>query len=278
METKNKPLLSIIITCYNDNDYIEQSVQSAINQTYSNKEIVIVDDGSGEKTRRILRKYESAIDLLIFQENQGTSAARNRGIEASKGDYILVLDGDDYIKPELSEKIISTFNKNRNIRMVTSGGRVISYSSNYMFIPTGGDLKQYLIKNCALSAAFKKEDWARIGGYDETMKIGFEDWEFYIRLHDLGGETVVIPEDLYYYRRVEGSRTSRANKNKYKLLEYIYKKHEGLYKENYIFFVMQLLKTNSDLERALNRKTNSVETRIGRMVLKPLRIVRNIFK
>ena len=93
-------LVSIIIPCYNDAQYIEQSVQSALDQTYPYKEIIVVDDGSNVETKAVLKKLESKITLLITQENQGQSTARNVGIKATKGDFILVLDSDDYFLKE----------------------------------------------------------------------------------------------------------------------------------------------------------------------------------
>ena len=84
--------VSIIIPCFNDADYIEQSVQSAIDQTYQNKEIIVIDDGSDQKTKEVLKKIEPKIDKLIIQENLGVVIARNNGIEAAKGEFILTLD------------------------------------------------------------------------------------------------------------------------------------------------------------------------------------------
>lgn len=74
------PKVSIVIPCYNDDQYIEQSVQSALNQTYPNIEIIVVDDGSNTKTKEVLKKIEPKITQLITQENQGQSTARNVGI------------------------------------------------------------------------------------------------------------------------------------------------------------------------------------------------------
>ena len=101
----DKPLISIIIPCYNDAKYIEQSVNSALNQTYSNKEVIVVDDGSNVETKQILKKLEPKLIKLITQENKGQSTARNVGINAAKGEYILTLDSDDYFEPTFLEKL-----------------------------------------------------------------------------------------------------------------------------------------------------------------------------
>ncbi len=96
-------LVSIIIPCYNDEQYIEQCVNSALNQTYSNIEVIVVDDGSNRKTKTVLKKLEPNITTLITQNNQGQSTARNVGIRYAKGNYILVLDSDDYFEPTFCE-------------------------------------------------------------------------------------------------------------------------------------------------------------------------------
>ena len=106
---ENSYLTSIIIPCYNDAQYIEQSVLSAVNQTYPYIEVIVVDDGSNAETKKILKKLESKIFKLITQENYGQSKARNIGIEAANGDYILVLDSDDYIESTFCEKACATY-------------------------------------------------------------------------------------------------------------------------------------------------------------------------
>ena len=94
----NKPLISIIIPCYNDSDFIEKAVQSALHQTYPNIEVIVVDDGSNTRTKQVLHVLRPSITKLITQENKGQSTARNVGIGAAKGYYILTLDSDDFFE------------------------------------------------------------------------------------------------------------------------------------------------------------------------------------
>ena len=125
---------------------------------------------------------------------------------------------------------------------------------------------------------FKKEDWERIGGYDETMRTGFEDWEFYIRILKEGGYAKVLPDVLFNYRRRSISTTSIANKYKYKLLNYIYTKHKDLYIENYEPFVSHLLKIAEREENEKLKNTQRVEFKIGKALLKPLRFIKALIK
>ncbi len=275
-----EPLLSIIVPCYNDIEFIEQAIDSAINQTYSNKEIIIVDDGSNTETKLVLKKIESKVNKLLSQENKGQSTARNVGITEANGAYILVLDSDDYFETTFCEKAVNTFLQNKNVKLVSCYSNLIyENKSKGLFKPSGGTLKDVLIKNIAMgSAMFKKSDWSYVGGYDEMMRRGFEDWEFYIRLLSSGGESFVIKEPLFNYRKRQNSTTSKANKSKYDLLTYIYLKHRALYTEHFEGFVKHLLTRVEREEHEKIKNTLRLEYKIGYAILKPLRWVKNILK
>jgi hypothetical protein len=273
----SKPVISIVIPCYNDAQYIEQAVFSAVNQTYPHIEVIVVDDGSNEETKKVLKKIEPKITKLITQENQGQSKARNVGIEASKGDYILVLDSDDYFESTFCEKAILSL-EDSTIKLVTSFAKRFNDVYSYDVYPKGGGLRDFLIHNQATgSVMFRKKDYFLAGGYDETMKSGFEDWEFYIRLLKDGGTAFVIPEFLFNYRAKENSTTTRANKIKYKLQNFIYEKHQSLYILYFQDLVSHLL---GRIEREENEKiknTKRLEFKIAKTILKPIRYIKSIF-
>lgn len=275
----NQPLVSIVIPCFNDDQFVEQAVLSAISQTYNPKEIILVDDGSNQKTKQVFKSLEPKIDLLITQENKGPSAARNLGISEAKGEYILVLDSDDYFEPEFCEKAISKLKADPDIKMVTCFAQWLrSEKKNQIFKPSGGKLDDYLLNNCALgSVIFKKKEWEKSGRYDEKMKLGFEDWEFYIRLHKNGGETYVIEEVLFSYRQKENSRTQNANLHKYELLNFIYIKHQELYKIYFELFVDDLLGKWRSEEIQNTRIRNKIEFQLGTTLLKPVRVIKSWF-
>lgn len=98
--------------------------------------------------------------------------------------------------------------------------------SSSVFIANGGSVSDFLYASHSPGTSmFRKTDWNDCGGYDESMRQGFEDWEFLIRLLKNGGFAAIIQEPLYNYRKRQGSTTSIANKDKYKILNYICKKH-----------------------------------------------------
>lgn len=94
-------LVSVIIPCYNNAKYLKKCIDSVLNQTYSNFEVIIVDDGSDDNPESIICQYsDSRIKPIILLPHNGVSASRNEGIEHSKGEYIIFIDGDDWIEPD----------------------------------------------------------------------------------------------------------------------------------------------------------------------------------
>jgi glycosyltransferase involved in cell wall biosynthesis len=273
-----KPLISIVIPCYNDWQYVEQAVNSALNQTYPNKEVIVVDDGSNKKTKLVLKTIEPRITKLITQENQGQSTARNIGIKESKGDYIMILDSDDFFEPTFTEKAVSILSENNAIKIVTCYSNLIfENATSALYKPNGGKLKDILMHNIAMgSVMFRKNDCEIISGFDESMRQGFEDWEFYMRLLSNSGLAYVIKEALFNYRRRLTSTTTRANKKKYELLKYIYSKNQDLYKENFVEFISFLLSRIEREEAEKIKNTQRIEFKIGKIILTPIRILKSL--
>ncbi|MGQ7945248.1 glycosyltransferase family A protein [Flavobacterium sp. WC2509] len=273
-------LISIIIPCYNDWQYVEQAVNSALNQTYVNKEVIVVDDGSNAKTKEVLKRLEPKITKLITQENQGQSKARNVGIKASKGNYILVLDSDDYFELTFCEKAILFFLNDDEVKIVSCfANLLLEDGTSSVYKTQGGEISDFLGANNALGTSlFKKSDWVNSGGYDESMRKGFEDWEFFIRLLKNGGYTKVIQEPLYNYRKKNNSTTTIANSKKYELLEYIYLKHQELYKIHFHSFVTFMLSRIEREETEKLKNLRRIEYRIGMTILKPFRIIKSLLK
>lgn len=277
----NRHLISIIIPCYNDADFVEQAVNSALNQTWSNTEIIIIDDGSENRTKKVLKRIQPKIDLLIVQDNNGQSSARNKGIMAAQGELIIVLDSDDYFEPSFAEKATDVITKKNEVKMVTCWGKKITESGVLIsvFKPGGGDISKFVLQNGSFgSCMFRKSDWEVVGGYDESMKQGFEDWEFYIRLLSKGGVATVIPEILFNYRIRENSTTTRANNIKYDLHRIIIKKNIVLFQKFHLEHSNYLIGRIALEEREKYKVFVSLEYRLGHLILRPLRKIKFLFK
>ena len=114
----NDPLVSIIMPVYNGEKYIKEAIDSVINQTYKNWELIIVNDGSKDNTERIVKSYDDKRIKYFYQENKGVSAARNRALEVAKGKYITFLDSDDYLPPNSIKAREEYLEKNPDIDIV----------------------------------------------------------------------------------------------------------------------------------------------------------------
>lgn len=274
----NHPKLSIIIACYNDPDVVI-AVKSAYNQTYSNKEIIVVDDGSNEQTKTALQSVRKYIDLLITQENQGQSIARNNGIEEATGEYILNLDSDDYFENEFCEKAVHLFLENKEAKIVTCKARRFNKEGKMnVFTPLGGDLQNFLFSNSALgSSMFKRSDWAQVGGYEEILPIlGFEDWEFYLNILKTGGIAFVLPEVLFNYQIRANSTTAKIKTFKLDKFRYIILKHSELYKDNFEDLVTNLIERLKTEEMEKIKNTNRIDFKIGNAFLTPFRYLKSL--
>ena len=125
---KANSLISVIIPCYNDGNYLHEAIESILVQSYKNVEIIVVDDGSTDNTKLVVEKFPQT--TYIYQANQGVSSARNTGIVASSGDYICFLDADDWLLPQALETNLQIIEGNKECAFVSGG-----YISVHMHYP-----------------------------------------------------------------------------------------------------------------------------------------------
>lgn len=273
------PKISIVIACFND-PCVVKAVNSASLQTYPNKEIIVIDDGSNGETKNAIKTVEKHIDILITQQNYGQSIARNNGIKKANGDYILNWDSDDFFEPSFCEKAIKHFQEDENIKIVSCYAQRFNEKGKIDdFIPMGGDISSFLFSNAALgSAMFLKKDWLECGGYEEKLPIlGFEDWELYIQLLKKGGYAYIIPELLFNYQVRHGSTTQRIKTLKEEKFKVIINKHSELYKENFEKLIEVLFERVARERNETLRKENSYNYKLGSFILRPLRFFKSLF-
>lgn len=271
--------ISVIIPCYNDSYFIEEAIDSVSNIEKADIEIIVVDDGSSPTTKEVLRELHPRMDKLIEQKNLGVSNARNTGIKNASKPIIVVLDSDDYFDDQFLLKAYSVITNNPEIKIVTSHARRFNDHGTIDIIkPTNADLVDFLKYNAAVGVMFRKNDWDRVGGYDEHMVKGFEDWEFYIRLLKEGGISYSIPEVLFHYRIRKESRTKFANKYRMDLMQYIWGKHKDLYTqhlEEILLFYLNQVELARHSEQKFRQKA---EFKIGSLIFSPIRWLQKIFK
>ncbi len=215
--------VSIVIPCYKQAQYLSDAIESALSQTYTNIEVIVVNDGSPDNTSSIAKKYPKV--KLVEKPNGGLSSARNAGVKASTGSWILPLDADDKIHPEYIQRAIGKSD-------IVSCYLKCFGSSNAIWKPemSNPTVKDLLTKNelfcCSL---FRKEVWEDCGGYDEFMKEGYEDWEFWTHAAKLGYKITILPEILFYYRKHGHSMITDAIKKHKQLHNYIVTKHATIH-------------------------------------------------
>lgn len=201
--------VSIVIPCYNDGEYLDEAVRSAIGQTYADVEVVIVDDGSTDPiTKRVLDEACWPRTQIIHQANAGPSAARNRAIRAATGEYILPLDADDTIEPEYVAKAVAVLKAQPQVGIVYCRATKFGAERGPWNLPVY-TLRELVIDNVIfVTALYRKSDWAAVGGYNENLRRGVEDYEFWVKIVHKGREVVQLDEYLFNYRIQEKSRTT----------------------------------------------------------------------
>jgi glycosyltransferase involved in cell wall biosynthesis len=238
----SSPLVSIVIPCFNRENYIETAVNSALEQTYKNIEVIVVDDGSTDNSLEVLSQYEDKISL-ITQENKGVSAARNTGISAVNGEFIIFLDSDDWLSNDLVENHIKTAEKFpyvdiycSDFKGVDEGGVLSSLVKSQWPDEPAVPVELFLLYPPPFPACemYRTEAVLKHGGYDSEMK-GFADSILRINIILSGGKVVRTPNGHAVYRRVENSIT-RSTKLHYFAVKLIrkLKMHPEVVKSKYL--------------------------------------------
>lgn len=237
--------IEAVITSYNQGSMILEAVQSLCDQTVLPKRIIIVDDGSTDAySRNVLKDIENNAELPVpitihFQKNQGVSAARNAGIKKTQTSMVLVLDGDDKLEPEYIEDVSKLLCENP--LMVAASSQMHTFGVlDAVVCPTGGTIVPFLSHNCCPAThIFRKKFYMECGGYDESMRSGFEDWDFFLSMLETAPETYIgiVEKPLINYRTTPISANIKSMNKRLELMRYIIEKHKASY-QNYMTDVL----------------------------------------
>ncbi len=204
------PRVSIITPCYRHAHYLPNVVASAVAQTFTAWEQLIVDDGSPDDTaavaEELIARYPDHAIRLIRQPNQGLSASRNNAIREARGEYIMPLDADDALAPTMLERAVAMLDNHPKVGFVYSD--VGLFGDENVLVPTRDYSLEKLRFDCLLYAGsmFRKQAWAATAGYRPSMNRGYEDWDFWLSLAENGWQGQRIPEPLLHYRRTASSK------------------------------------------------------------------------
>lgn len=236
--------ITVVITCFNQGRVIDESVDSILDQTYMDFNIIIVDDGSTDEfTLEKLQNYCKPKTRVLHTVNRGPAAARNAGIALAVSDNILILDADDKFHPTFLERAMAIINSEENVGIVTCGVQMFG-SSDTIWIPKGGDIRNFLVESGACgNSLFRKKCWEDAGGYNEQIE-GYEDWDFWISITKFGWIAKTIPEPLFYYRVQNGSSRYKLNlKSHYEILMQIVTRHQDVYRKYFEYLLGASQKT-----------------------------------
>lgn len=185
LKVQTQPRISVIIPCYNQSRYLSKAINSVIGQTYSNYEIIVVDDGSTDNCRKITDVFEAV--RYFYQENAGLSAARNRGIQESTGQYLVFLDADDWLYPDALETNAAYLQVNGHLAFVSGSHNKVDSSNNVIEcdrnIVLGNHFLHLLQGNyIGMHAAVMYNRWVFDKfKFDESIKM-CEDYDLYLKI------------------------------------------------------------------------------------------------
>jgi len=216
-------LVSILIPAYNAEKWIVETIQSALNQTWPNKEIIIIDDGSHDNTLRIARSFESAAVKVETQENRGASTARNHALSLAQGDYVQWLDADDLLAPDkisLQLKYVESGHNDR-IPLTSSFGVFYYRKEKAAFQPhslwQNLDPVEWLLRKFSENLWMTNSSWLvsrelteRVGPWNESLTLD-DDGEYFCRIVASSERIKFIKEAKSYYRRWHLGSLSRTN-------------------------------------------------------------------
>lgn len=279
------PKVSVIIPCYNPGIFLRDTIDSVLKQTYSDFEVIIVNDGSTDKTTlELLGSIENPKIKVINIPNGGVVNARNTAVKNSSGELILNLDADDMIAADYMKEAVEYFDQNHDAVLVYCERESFGEGIEPTPLPPY-DLK-IMLQRCIVHscAFFRRKDYDRTKGWNPEMEYYYEDWDFWLSLIELGGTVYCIPKPYYLYRVHLASRTQTRDWGIEKKLavvtQRIYQNHLKLYADNFtnpITLNSQLIKAKAGYEEQIKWIYNTADYRLGHAILKPLRFIKNLF-
>ncbi|MES4905916.1 MULTISPECIES: glycosyltransferase family A protein [unclassified Streptomyces] len=230
------PVVSVVIPCHGYGHYLPQAVHSVLAQTYPDWELVVVDDGSTDDTaavaRSLIAEHPGRRIRLLRQANAGVSAARNAGVAATTGRYVLPLDADDVIAPTMLERTVAVLDQRPEIAIVSTDVSVFTddgLPAQVLQLPAYDKdllLRRLIMFYCSL---YRREVWQSVGGYAEDMRTG-EDWDFWIACAERGFTAHHLHEALFGARNKDDGLHVEAAENDLAVRAAIVVRHPGMFK------------------------------------------------
>jgi glycosyltransferase involved in cell wall biosynthesis len=204
------PRVSVVVPCRDDGAFLVEAVESALAQSVSDLEVVVVDDGSTDPaTLRLLDVYDRPRTRVLRLPPGGVARARNAGMAAARGELLLPLDADDVLEPTYVEQTARVLDARRDVGLVETEAMLFGDRSGPWERPPFS-MPELLLGNTLLPCSLMRAaDFRRTRGYDPGMDRGWEDFDLWLSLVELGLRAQRVPEMLFRYRVRAGSRSAR---------------------------------------------------------------------
>ena len=200
------PRVSIVVPCYNLGKYLAEAVDSVLGQSFTDVEILIVDDGSTDpETQAILDGLSRPKTRVLRSENRGLPSAKNLGIKNTSGELLCMLDADDVLEPQMLARSVEALDAAPSMAFASHWLRAFG-DEQWEWTPSSCELPALLDVNAVNgSAVVRRSAIEAIGGFDDAFRDGCEDWDLWITMVERGFPGTIIPEFLFRYRRRTGS-------------------------------------------------------------------------
>ncbi len=236
-----------VVTSFNQGDMILEAVDSLCKQTMLPARILLVDDGStDQRSLEVIDRIKTDADfpvpvVVIQQPNSGVSAARNAGIRQVQTPMALLLDGDDKLEPAYLQRVRQLLKDNTAMVAASSWMHTFGVLDSIV-CPSGGGIVPFLARNCCPAThILRREIWEKCGGYDESMRAGFEDWEFFLSMLEAmpNAQIGIVPQALIDYRTAPASSNIKSMTKRLELMGFIIRKHMGSYQAHLEDVILQ---------------------------------------
>ncbi len=232
-------MVSVIVPSYNLGQYLPETLESVRSQSFTDWECLIVENGSTDGSLSIVNEYCAADPRfvpVVFPENVGVAAARNRGLELAEGKYILFLDADDLLAPDYMEQAVAALEADPSLTVVYGKATRFGTETSWDLPPFSMDTM--LASNCLYISCFFRKEILRCAqderqvAFDPSFTTGYEDWDFWLTLLEKAGEPKVLqlPGLCFYYRTRKRSRNKGVTDEALQeIRRKLWEKHKALY-------------------------------------------------
>jgi glycosyltransferase involved in cell wall biosynthesis len=235
------PSATIVIPCFNHGQFVGEAVASCLRQENADVRVVVVDDGSTDgSTPAACEALAGPRVRVIRQDNRGLSAARNRGAKGADTEYLVFLDADDWINFRFVAKLHDAIEKQRaagtdgDVAYAYCYERLVGQYDGYWRVPDFDPVLMMFSNLHPVTTLIRRDRFDAVGGFDESMREGYEDWDLWLRFIERGWRGVRVPEALFVWRRHSTTTMiSSAVPRHEALYAYLMKQHAPLFERHW---------------------------------------------